>query len=343
MKSIVKLVSAIIFTTLFLTSCGDDKPDAKSMDEIRKEEGIPVQVEEVKYQPFNKYLTFFSKLTGIKEATKGSIVGGKIEKINASVGDYVREKQIIVEFDTYNPGVQYEQAKSAYENLKKNYERVKALLEAGETSQANYDAIETQYIVAKRNYESVRQMLFIEAPFDGILVDMKVNVGDNVKGDVPLFTVSQTNKMRSKIWVSEKEISQFKKGMKAITEYNGQQFIGKVVEISLAMDPAKQAFFVEVEFDNPKRIIKSGVTNEIRILTYEKPNAVIIQRSLVNNDEKGSYVFVVENNKAVKRYITNGNESGLFYEVSNGLQVGDMLVVKGASQLEDGSKVKVIQ
>jgi RND family efflux transporter MFP subunit len=343
MKSIVKLVSAIIFTTLFLTSCGDDKPDAKSMDEIRKEEGIPVQVEEVKYQPFNKYLTFFSKLTGIKEATKGSIVGGKIEKINASVGDYVREKQIIVEFDTYNPGVQYEQAKSAYENLKKNYERVKALLEAGETSQANYDAIETQYIVAKRNYESVRQMLFIEAPFDGILVDMKVNVGDNVKGDVPLFTVSQTNKMRSKIWVSEKEISQFKKGMKAITEYNGQQFIGKVVEISLAMDPAKQAFFVEVEFDNPKGIIKSGVTNEIRILTYEKPNAVIIQRSLVNNDEKGSYVFVVENNKAVKRYITNGNESGLLYEVSNGLQVGDMLVVKGASQLEDGSKVKVIQ
>lgn len=344
MKSILKLFIATIFiSTLFLTSCGDDKPNAKSMDEIRKEEGIPVQVEEVKYQPFNKYLTFFSKLTGIKEATKGSIVGGKIEKINASVGDYVKEKQIIVEFDTYNPGVQYEQAKSAYENLKKNYERVKALLEAGETSQANYDAIETQYIVAKRNYESVRQMLFIEAPFDGILVDMKVNVGDNVKGDVPLFTVSQTNKMRSKIWVSEKEISQFKKGMKAITEYNGQQFIGKVVEISLAMDPAKQAFFVEVEFNNPKGIIKSGVTNEIRILTYEKPNAIIIQRNLVNKDENGYYVFVVENDKAVKRYITNGNESGLFYEVSSGLQIGDKLVVKGASQLEDGSRVKVIQ
>jgi RND family efflux transporter MFP subunit len=239
--------------------------------------------------------------------------------------------------------VQYEQAKSAYENLKKNYDRVKALLAAGETSQANYDAIETQYLVAKRNYESVRQMLFIEAPFDGILVDMKVNPGDNVRADVPLFTVSQTNKMRSKIWVSEKEISQFKKGMKAVTEYDGQQFIGKVVEISLAMDPARQAFFVEVEFDNPKGIIKSGVTNEIRILTYEKSNAIIIQRSLVNKDENGNYVFVVQNNKAIKKYITNGNESGLYYEVSGGLQVGDLLVVKGASQLEDGSKVNVIQ
>lgn len=346
MKPTIKFISLMFFIfiiSISIISCGEDKPETKSMDELRNEEGIPVKVEEIKYQPFTKYLTFFSKLTGIKEATKASIVGGKIEKINATVGDYVREKQVIVEFDIYNPGVQYEQAKSAYENLKKNYERVKALLAAGETSQANYDAIETQYLVAKRNYESVRQMLFIEAPFDGILVDMKVNPGDNVRADVPLFTVSQTNKMRSKIWVSEKEISQFKKGMKAVTEYDGQQFIGKVVEISLAMDPARQAFFVEVEFDNPKGIIKSGVTNEIRILTYEKPNAIIIQRSLVNKDENGNYVFVVQNNKAVKKYITNGNESGLYYEVSGGLQVGDLLVVKGASQLEDGSKVNVIQ
>lgn len=346
MKPTIKFISLMFFIFIILLaiiSCGEDKPETKSMDELRNEEGIPVKVEEVKYQPFTKYLTFFSKLTGIKEATKASIVGGKIERINATVGDYVREKQVIVEFDIYNPGVQYEQAKSAYENLKKNYERVKALLAAGETSQANYDAIETQYLVAKRNYESVRQMLFIEAPFDGILVDMKVNPGDNVRADVPLFTVSQTNKMRSKIWVSEKEISQFKKGMKAVTEYDGQQFIGKVVEISLAMDPARQAFFVEVEFDNPKGIIKSGVTNEIRILTYEKSNAIIIQRSLVNKDENGNYVFVVQNNKAIKKYITNGNESGLYYEVSGGLQVGDLLVVKGASQLEDGSKVNVIQ
>lgn len=337
------LILILIATAILFASCGEDKPESKSMDEIRNQEGIPVKVQEIKYQPFTKYLTFFSKLTGIKEATKGAMVGGKIEKINASVGDYVREKQIIIEFDTFNPAVQYEQAKSAYENLKKNYDRMKALLEVGETSQANFDAVETQYLVAKRNYESVKQMLFIEAPFDGILVDMKVNEGDNVKSETPLFTVSQTNKMRSKIWVSEKEITQFKKGMKAVTEYNGVKFTGRVAEISLAMDPTRQAFFVEVEFDNPKGILKSGVTNEIKILTYENPNAIIIERNLVNKDENGNYVFVVRNDKAMKKYITNGKESGLYYEVSSGLEPGEMLVIKGASQLEDGSKVNVIQ
>jgi RND family efflux transporter MFP subunit len=333
-------ISAItIFSTIFFTHCGGDKQAEQTITE----DAVPVKVEQIKYQPFEKYLTFFSKLSGIKEATKGAMIGGKIEKLNFPVGAYVREKDVVVEFDTYNPAVQYEQAKAAYDNLKKNYERMKALLQAGETSQANFDAVEAQYLVAKRNYESVRQMLFIEAPFDGTIVDVKVHAGDNVKSEAPLFTISQTSKMRSKVWVSEKEIAQFKKGMKVITEFNGEKFVGRVVEISMAIDPAKQAFFVEVEFDNPRGVLKSGLTAEIKILTYENPKAIIIPRNLVNKDEKGLYVFVVKDNKAEKRYITNGRESGLYYEVSSGLNEGDMLVVKGSAQLDNGSIVKVIQ
>lgn len=339
MKSKKIFITFLLLSTFLFTYCsGDEKSEQTIL-----ENAVPVKVEQIKYQPFEKYLTFFSKLSGIKEATKGAMIGGKIEKVNFPVGAYVKEKDVVVEFDTYNPAAQYEQAKTAYENLKKNYDRMKTLLQAGETSQANFDAIEAQYLVAKRNYESVRQMLFIEAPFDGTIVDMKVHPGDNVKGDTYLFTVAQTSKMRSKVWVSEKEIYQFKKGMKVNTEYNGEKFTGRVVEISMAIDPMKQAFLVEVEFDNPRGILKSGVTTEIKILIYENPRAIIIPRNLVNKDETGLYVFVIKNDKAEKRYITNGRESGLFYEVSNGLNEGDMLVVKGSAQLENGINVKIIQ
>lgn len=339
MKSNKIFIAFISLSALLLTFCGGDNKTEQNISE----NVIPVKVEEIKYQPFEQYLTFYSKLTGIKEATKGAMIGGKIERINFPVGAYVRERDVVVEFDTFTPAVQYEQAKTAYENLKKNYERMKALLQAGETSQANFDAVETQYLVAKRNYEAVRQTLFIEAPFDGVIVDIKVHAGDNVKSETHLFTVSQTYKMRSKIWVSEKEINQFKKGMRAITEYNGEKFLGRVVEISMAIDPMKQAFFVEVEFDNPRGVLKSGLTNEIKILTYENPNAIIIPRNLVNKDENGIYVFVIKNNTAEKRYITNGKESGLYYEVSSGLKPGDLLVVKGSAQLDNGTNVKVIQ
>lgn len=339
MKSKSIIIVLLVLSAFLFTYCGDDEKSEQNISDNAQ----PVKVEEIKYKPFEQFATFFSKLSGIKEATKGAMIGGKIEKINFSVGAYVREKDVIVEFDTYNPAVQYEQAKTAYENLKKNYERMKALLQAGETSQANFDAIETQYLVAKRNYESVKQVLFIDAPFDGVIVDLKVHAGDNVKNETHLFTVSQTHKMRSKIWVSEKEIYQFKKGMKAITEYNGETFIGRVVEISMAIDPMKQAFFVEVEFDNPRGALKSGVTTEIKILTYENPRAIIIPRNIANKDESGLYVFVVKNNVAEKKHITIGKESGMYYEVSTGLNEGDQLVVKGFAQLDNGTQVKIIQ
>lgn len=347
MRPLIIKISCYFITVLlvvFFLGCGNKKEEtAKSMEEIRKEEGIPVKIEKVAYKPFQKYVSFYSKLTGIKESTKGALIGGKIEKINAKVGDYVKENQVVVQFDTDNPALQYEQAKSSYDNSKKNYDRIKSLLEAGETSQANYDGAETQYLVSKRNYESLRQMLFIESPFDGRIVDLKVNDGDNVKNEAYLFTVAQTNKMRAKLWVTEKEISLIKKGMKSIALYNGKEYPGRITDVSLGIDPAKQSFYVESEFDNSGNELMNGVTVEIKVLVYENPEAIIIPRSLMMIDDKGHYLFTENNGKAVKVYAENGRESGIYYEISKGLKPGDKLIVTGVDQLDEGTIVKVIQ
>jgi hypothetical protein len=61
------------------------------------------------------------------------------------------------------------------------------------------------------------------------------------------------------------------------------------------------------------------------------------------NDENGQYVFVENNGVAEMRYISNGNDSGVYYEVSKGLNVGDKLITRGVAQLTDGVKVNVIQ
>jgi membrane fusion protein (multidrug efflux system) len=343
MKNLKSLVILpILFFALF-NGCGGDEEQAKSMDQIQKEEGIPVQVTALEYKPFEKYMNFFAKLAGVKEATKGAAFGGKIEKINYSVGDYVEEGQVVVEFPFDDPGSVYETAVATYENSKRTYERSKVLLDAGEIPQANFDGVEAQYLVSKRNYELAFKLIFIEAPFSGTLVDVKVNVGDNVNKDASLFTIAQLHKMRAKIWVTEKEIGLIKHGMEAEMEFGGKTYNGKIVEVSLAVDPYKQAIFAEVEFDNSKKELKSGATVEIKVLIYKNPKAITIPRNIVMSDENGQYVFVEKDGKAEKRYISNDQDSGILFEISNGLQVGDKLITHGGSQLTDGAKVKVIQ
>lgn len=332
-----------ILTLLNWYGCSRQEMSARSMEQIHREDGIPVRVDTVRYRTFEKNLSYFGRLSGVKEATKSAIIGGKIERINARVGNRVRANQVIVELDQSSPGFQYDQARAAYENAEKTYHRVRALLEAGETAQASFDAAEAQYIVAKRNYEAQRKMLFIDSPFDGTVVDMKVRAGDNVQGDAHLFTVAQLDRMHARLWVTEREVLQMRAGMTATAHFNGKTYTGKLTEISLGADPYKQAFYVDVEFDNPNIELKSGVTVNIEIRVYESANAISVPRHLVMRDTYGEFVYVVENHTAVRRYITNGNSSGIEYEVTSGLNVGDVIITHGASMVDAGRRVRIIE
>lgn len=340
--NIAAMLMIFSFSSLFLMSCGDEKVEPKSMSQIYEEEGIPVEIQVIENKTFTKNLSFITKLKGIKEATKGAPIGGKIEKINKRVGDYVKEGDIVLQFPEDAPSLQYEQAKTGYENSKKNYERLKALVEAGETTQAAFDGAETKYLVDKRNYESQKQLLFIEAPFDGRIVDIKINEGDNVGRDTPLFTVAQLYRMRADIYVSEKEINLIRRGLEGKINLGGKDYFGKVTDVGMAIDPYTQAFKVEIEFDNRKGELKSGITTNVDLLVYKNNDAIIIPRNLVQHDDKGSFVFLEKDGVAEKRYISNGRDSGLNYEVSGGLNPGDRLIIKGSANLTNGIKVKVI-
>jgi membrane fusion protein, multidrug efflux system len=340
----IKTVLMFFISSLVIfIGCSEEKQETKSLEQIRNEEGVPVKVKEIKAQPFQKTLSFYTQFEGIKEATKGAMVGGRIDRIRAKVGDQVVKDQVIVEFAEDNPGLQFDQAKTAFENAEKTYHRMKALLDAGETSQASFDGVEANYLVTKRNLESLTQMLYVQAPFSGTVVDIKVNEGDNVKNEVPLFKVAQINRMRAKVWANDEEIGMIKKGMKAYTIINDKKFIGIISDISMAIDPMKRAFYAVVEFDNPGLVLKSGMTADIKVLVYDNPQAIVIPRNLVMRDGKGIYVYVTNDNMASKRYIANGRDEGINYEVSAGLKPGEILITQGSALINDGTKVKVIQ
>ncbi|MCW9065233.1 MAG: efflux RND transporter periplasmic adaptor subunit, partial [Ignavibacteriaceae bacterium] len=159
-KNLKSLLILPVVLFAMLNGCGSDEEPAKSMAQIQQEDGIPVQVETVEYKPFEKFQNYFGKLAGIKEAIKGAPFGGRISQINYKVGDYVEANQVVIEFPIDEPGSMYEQAKVTFENSERMYERTKVLLKAGETSQVNFDNVEAQYLVNKRNYENAKQLTF---------------------------------------------------------------------------------------------------------------------------------------------------------------------------------------
>ncbi len=335
----------VVLLALSLSACGgsEKKTKAKSIEEIQKEEGVPVVVEVVKKKPFAKQFSFFGTLEGIKQTVVGAMIGGRIEKINFRPGSFVRKGDIVIEFPEDSPAAKYQQAKAAYENSKKNYERIKALYEAGETSKANFEGIEAKYLVDKRNYETMRQLLFLDAPYNGVITEMMVDEGDNVKAKTPLFTIAQLHKLKTKIWLSPEEVHLVKKGMPVKAKYNGKTYKGKIQDVSVGIDPFKQAFGATVVFDNRNGDLRPGLTLEVIVLVYQNRETVIVPLNLVKQDEQGDYVFTISNSKVKKSYVTPGQKSGLFVEISEGLQPGDSLIIKGVDRVFEGTKIKVIE
>lgn len=335
-----KITFLIVFSLVFASCASKEKPKTEAKSE-RKE--IPVKIVSIKSQTFVEYLTFYSKLTGRIENTKTNMVADRVEKIFVRAGQYVKAGQIIVQFPTNNPTLQFQQAKAAYENAEKTYNRFKELLKSGETSQQNFDNVETQYLVAKRNYESLKQMLFVEAPISGYVSNIYVTEGQQADIGKPLFTISVLDKMRAIAYANENEIQYLRIGMKGKIIWLGKEYPCKIISVAMKMDDAMKGFRVEFEAPNPKLELKSGVTVEIKVKIYEKPNAIVIPKVLVEKDANGNnFVYVEENGIAKKKYIQIGRTSSLDVEVLDGLKIGDHLIVEGRNLIEEGSIVKVM-
>jgi membrane fusion protein, multidrug efflux system len=332
---------ALIFATLTVACTREEKAPEKGMEEIQAEEGLPVTVEVLEHQVFKKYLNFYATLKGIKETTEYSKMGDRIVKVNASVGSFVKQGDVIIEFPLDNPQVSFEQAKAALELSKKNYERMKALYESGDIAKAKLDGVETQYTVDKRNFEAMNQIVKVQSPISGQIVELHVKEGDDIAMQKPLFTVAQLGSVKAKFWASEAEVANLKNGMQAVIKNGGKEHTGIIREIAMAMDNFRKAFAVEAHFNNSGNMLKSGVTTEVKIKVYENTEAIVIQKNLLNREAQRDYVYLVKDGKAVRQYVTVGNIEGINVEITEGLNPGDTIINCCKSLLEDGKKVKV--
>ena len=342
MKKNFNIILVLLVVSVILSCSKDEVIETKSFEELHNENGVPVTVKEIEPEIFDKELSFNAEVTGKRESYASAMIGGKIEKIHVNVGDYVEKDAIIMEFPEDVPAAKYMQAKSALNLAKDTYKRMKKVFEAGGISQHDLNKVETQYEVALADFDAASQLLKVRAPISGYVTNLGVKETDNVSAETVLATISNTDKMKARVWASEDEICHIKKGMNARVEWREFSFEGTVRQTAVAMDPMRNSFAVDIVFDNTDNMCKSGVLGQVSITVYKNEKARVIPRKITNDDDKGDYVYVVNGQKAEKRYIEIGQVDSDI-EVVSGLDFGDKVIVKGLNQIDDGNKIKIVK
>lgn len=346
MRRFLVIMITVMMSVGVISGCFWDDKDttesAQSMEQIYRQEGVPVKTITVQAQQSSKSLKYSATLSGQSEAIGFSKMADVVQEVRCNIGDYVKKDQIVVTFPQDNQSVQYFQAKAAFDLATTTKERMAKLFEKGLISRQELDNVNANYEVTKANLNAVSSVIWIKAPLSGYITQINVKPSDTVAVGTPLFTVSNLNKIEAKLWVSSNEIDYIEPGQKAVVEWNGSQIEGRITQVSKVMNLGYKAFEVRALFNNAKNLLTSGVTADITIESNIRNNVIEIDRKCISVSGDQNYVFVVEDGRAVHRDITLGRSEDLTVEIVDGLQDGDILIAERNAALEDGIKVKLI-
>ena len=267
---------------------------------------------------------------------------GRITKINVEIGDFVKEGQVLAEIDK----AQLLQAQLQLQNQEVELQRLKSLYEEGGLSQSDYDAMQLQYNVLKTQVDNLIENTTLRSPINGVVSARNYDVGDMYAMSMPLFTVEQIVPVKLLIGVSETDYSKVKKGDSVTVTTDAipdKTFYGKVNRIYPTVDPATRTFTVEVKIDNTYKTLRPGMFARATVNFGSNNNVVIPDVAVVKQQGSGErFVYVLnEDNTVTYKKVVLGRRMGAEYEVLEGLQDGDKIVIGGQIRLKDGVKVIV--
>ena len=259
------------------------------------------------------------------------------------------------------------EAEAAGNRADREDERAHNLKEAGLVTQQNLDDARTQKEAAAARVSAARAQVrvaeedirqararfskaVIRAPFDGVVAERMVNVGE-VVGEMQkeLFRVVDNRLLDLTVTVPSSEMSALRVGQPlafSTDAYPGRTFTGKVKFINPAVDESNRSVKVVAEVENRQEVLKGGLFVTGRIVTGKRTGVLQAPRaSLLSWDVGGrkASLFVVTDNVARLRQVGTGVVSGDGVEIVSGLSAGEMVITRGGFNVRDGDRVKVTQ
>ncbi len=310
---------------------------------------------EIQQTIFNTYIEAQANLKTRKNVLILPEFQGTLEKVFVSEGQKVKKGQLLAEINDSGLNEQYEQMVIQAEFAKENFERTQRLWDNNIGSEMQYLKSKTDYEASKKMVDQMKDRLSktkIYAPFDGEIDEIISNVGSNlIPGVSQILRLVNLDIIYAESFVSEKYISFIGEGTEAIVQIPllNMEYTSSVNQTGNFINPSNRTFRIEVPVENFDNRIKQNLDAKIKINIYNKDDAIVIPLRIIREDALGKnfvYVMYEDNKEGVyltsKQFITLGNKSEDKVEVTEGLDLGDIVVLEGAYSVEDSQRVKLI-
>lgn len=324
-------------------------------------QALPVQTVDVKLAPVAQSNDYVATIKSRRSATIQPQVNGTLTEIHVHSGDHVRAGQVLMEIDPRQQQAivasqlaTERQKKALYDYNQIELERQQKLFEAGITSREAYQQEQQAYQNAKADYESAlasrnaQQQLLdyytLRAPFDGVVGDIPVHVGDYVSTSTMLTTVDENKDLEAYIYIPTERASEVHTGLGVELLDNSGNLIEttKIDFVSPQVDSNLQAILAKAPVHSSALAVRNAQMVTARVIWSTRPMPVVPVLAVTRVGGQ-SFVFVAQQQSghffARQLPVTLGETVGNAYSISSGLSAGDRVIVSGTQFLVNNMPV----
>ena len=244
-----------------------------------------------------------------------------------------------------------------------NYEDTQVLLEIGAASQAEVDQAYQALLSAQAGLDAARASLNsaqagiqsarvgvesaqyqlslynLTSPISGVVEAVNVTENNFAASGTAAFVISNGSNKTVTFYVTDSVRQTLTPGQAVTVDYNGQTYEGAITEIGGVVDAQVGQFQVKAVIDGAQDL-PDGLSVELTTTAHQANGAVLIPSDAMFFEDGISYVYVVQDGKAVRTDVTIGLYTADQIAVTAGLNPGDEVITTWSSSLRDGVDVR---
>ena len=246
------------------------------------------------------------------------------------------QKSFGLEKEEYKMGIkskaQLEVSEAEYNyNLKKTALQMESLSHDSAMTIIRKDLLRNEMERGQKKYlRSMERLegLVVRAPINGQLSYVKATPGQQVGSNSNIAEIKVLDQFKIHTQLSEYYIDRITTGLPATVNYQGKRYPLKITKV--VPEVKDRMFDVDLVFtgEMPENV-RVGKSFRVQIELGQPEDALIMPRGNFYQATGGQWIYKVSGDKAIRTPLTIGRQNPQQYEVSEGLQAGDQVIITG--------------